>query len=106
MSDTNLSLQLTNFIGHEVELAGVRQLLSSGATRLVTLTGAGGIGKPRFALEVASDLLEAIPNGVWLIDLAGLSEPARVTQAVAEAFDLRETPHRPVITTATTFVGA
>ena len=54
-------------------------------TRLLTLTGAGGCGKTRLALEVARDLVGAYPDGVWLVELASLSEGALVAQAVAEA---------------------
>ena len=54
-------------------------------TRLLTLTGAGGSGKTRLALEVARDLVEAYPDGAWLVELAPLSEEALVPKAVAEA---------------------
>jgi predicted ATPase len=66
----------------------IRRALS--ATRLLTLTGAGGSGKTRLALEVARDLLEAYPDGAWLVQLAPLSEAALVPKAVAEALDVAE----------------
>ncbi len=66
----------------------IRRALS--ATRLITLTGAGGSGKTRLALEVARDLLEAYPDGAWLVQLAPLSEAALVPKAVAEALDVAE----------------
>ena len=63
-------------------------------TRLLTLTGAGGCGKTRLALEVARDLVGAYPDGVWLVDLAPLSEAELVPQAVAQALGVREQPGR------------
>ncbi|HLL40229.1 MAG TPA: tetratricopeptide repeat protein [Rubrobacteraceae bacterium] len=68
-------------------------------TRLLTLTGVGGSGKTRFALEVARDLLEAYPNGVWLVELAPLSEAALVPKAVAEALEVPERPQEPLADT-------
>jgi predicted ATPase len=57
-------------------------------TRLMTLTGAGGSGKTRLALEVARSLIESYPSGVWLVELAPLSEEALVPKAVAEALEV------------------
>ncbi|MDQ3566795.1 MAG: AAA family ATPase, partial [Actinomycetota bacterium] len=65
-------------------------------TRLMTLTGAGGSGKTRLALEVARGLIEAYPNGVWLVELAPLSEQALVPKAVAEALKVPERPAEPL----------
>src|SRR2546430_3794519 len=67
----NLPVQLTSFIGREKEKAEVNRLLET--ARLLTLTGAGGAGKTRLALQVAAELLERDPDGVWLVELAGLS---------------------------------
>jgi predicted ATPase len=61
-------------------------------TRLPTLTGAGGSGKTRLALEVARDLIDTYPDGVWLVELAPLSEEALVPKAVAEALEVSERP--------------
>ena len=69
----NLPYQLTSFIGREQEIAQLEELVT--ANRLVTLTGAGGAGKTRLAIEVASRLTEAFPNGVWLVEIAALSDP-------------------------------
>lgn len=86
----NLPLQLTSFIGREKEMADVKRLL--GKSRLVTLTGVGGTGKTRLALQVAADLLNAFPDGVWLVGLAPLADPALVPLAVASALGVREQP--------------
>jgi non-specific serine/threonine protein kinase len=68
-------------------------------TRLLTLTGAGGCGKTRLALEVGRNLVGAYPEGAWLVDLAPLSEAELVPQAVAQALGVREQPGRPVVET-------
>jgi predicted ATPase/DNA-binding SARP family transcriptional activator len=79
----NLPRQLTSFVGRERERADIARLL--GRARLVTLTGPGGCGKTRLALEAAADALEQLPDGAWFIDLASLSDPALVAQAAALA---------------------
>ncbi len=88
----NLPVQLTSFIGREREKAEVKRLLSS--TRLLTLTGSGGAGKTRLALQVAAEALEGFPDGVWLVELAVLSDPSLVPKAVASALDVPEQPGR------------
>src|SRR5215203_1469981 len=93
----NLPLARTSFIGRERETLEVKRLLAM--TRLLTLTGAGGCGKTRLALEVARDLVGAYPDGVWLVDLAPLSEAELVPQAVAQALGVREQPGRPLVQT-------
>jgi predicted ATPase/DNA-binding CsgD family transcriptional regulator len=90
----NLPLELNRFIGRERELRELKPLLWS--TRLLTLTGPGGCGKTRLALHLAADLLDAFADGAWLVELAALSDPALVPQAVASALDLREQAGRPV----------
>jgi predicted ATPase len=92
---TNLPLQLTSFVGREREMGEVKQLLCSGTTRFLTLTGAGGCGKTRFALQAAIDLLEYFPDGVWLIELASFSHPALIPQTIASVFDVRTTSDCP-----------
>jgi predicted ATPase/DNA-binding SARP family transcriptional activator/DNA-binding CsgD family transcriptional regulator len=91
----NLPLARTSFVGRERETLEVKRLLAM--TRLLTLTGAGGCGKTRLALEVARDLVGAYPDGVWLVDLAPLSEAEMVEQAVAQAVGVREQPGRPLV---------
>jgi non-specific serine/threonine protein kinase len=87
---SNLPLLLTSFVGREPEQATVAHLL--GEARLVTLTGAGGCGKTRLALEVARSLLPEYGEGVWLVELAALGDPALVPQAVASVLGVRERP--------------
>jgi predicted ATPase/class 3 adenylate cyclase len=93
----NLPIQLTSFVGRERELAEVRRLLSS--RRLVTLTGSGGCGKTRLALQVGADALEQFTDGVWLVELAPLADPSLVSHAVASTLGVREEPGRPLLTT-------
>jgi hypothetical protein len=93
-----LPAPLTSFVGREHEIEALVPLLGGAppAARLVTLTGAGGVGKTRLALEVAAELLRArtFPDGVWLVDLAALGDARRLAQAVAAVFGLREEPGR------------
>jgi len=84
----NLPQQVTSFIGREKELAEVQERLAQ--TRLLTLTGAGGSGKSRLALQAAADLLERFPDGVFLVELAPLADPDLVIQTVAGALGLKE----------------
>ncbi|HET7035884.1 MAG TPA: BTAD domain-containing putative transcriptional regulator [Thermomicrobiaceae bacterium] len=83
---------LTSFIGREEEIARLREIIP--ANRLVTLTGAGGSGKTRLALEAARALLPAFRDGVRLVELAPLRDPSLIMQAVAAALQLREEPGR------------
>ena len=81
-------------MGREQEIATVRQLLA--ANRLVTLTGTGGVGKTRLALQAATELVSSYQDGVWLVELAPLADPALVPQAAATAVGVREQPGRPL----------
>jgi predicted ATPase len=94
---TNLAPQVTSFIGREREIAKVKELLSG--TRLLTLTGSGGTGKTRLALQVAAEGLEEYPDGVWLAELAPINDPDLVTQTVAEAMTVLEAPGQPILKT-------
>jgi non-specific serine/threonine protein kinase len=100
----NLPYQLTSFVGREQEIAQLVELVT--ANRLVTLTGAGGAGKTRLAIEVASRLVDAFPDGVWLVELAALSDPRLVPQAVAQALALPEQPTRPVMETLSDYLAS
>jgi predicted ATPase len=93
----NLPTSWTSFIGREDELVEVKRLLAM--SWLLTLTGAGGSGKTRLALEVARDLVQAYPDGAWLVELAGLSDAKLVPQEVANALGIREQPGRLIIDT-------
>src|SRR5215207_540885 len=93
----NLPLARTSLVGREREKLEVKQLLAM--TRLLTLTGAGGSGKTRLALEVARDLAGVYPDGAWLVGLAPLTEPELVPQAVVQALGVREQPNRPLLQT-------
>ena len=95
----NLPGQLTSFIGREEEMATARRLLQE--TRLLTLTGTGGTGKSRLALQVAADLLGEYPDGVWLVELAPLSDPALLPQAIAAVLGAGEEPPQPLRETLT-----
>lgn len=98
----NLPMQLTSFIGRQREMAEVKQLLTN--SRLLTLTGAGGCGKTRLGLQVSADLLEEYVDGVWLAELAALTDPMLVPQAVASVLSAREEPGRQQIETLTDFL--
>jgi len=100
-SKHNLPAPSSTFIGREREMVEVKRSLAM--TRLLTLTGSGGSGKTRLALEVARDLVGLYPDGVWLVELASISEPALLVQVVANALRVRELPGRPV---TETLVGA
>ena len=88
----NLPLQLTSFVGREREMAEIKNFLdpTRGNARLVTLTGSGGCGKTRLSLETARELIESYQDGVWLIELAPISNPAHVPQAFVAALGLPE----------------
>jgi predicted ATPase/DNA-binding SARP family transcriptional activator len=98
----NLPLQLTSFVGREREMEEVKRLLST--TPLLTLTGSGGCGKTRLAVEVAADLIDEFPDGVWLVEFASLSDPSLLPQAVASSLDVREQPGRSILATLSEYL--
>ena len=93
---TNLPLALTSFVGRTEEMREIPHLLTT--KRLVTLTGAGGCGKTRLALEVAGGLVARYPDGVWLVELAPVYDPSLVSQTIANTLGLSERPDQPVLT--------
>jgi predicted ATPase len=93
----NLPAQLTSFVGREKEVAAIRDLLS--ASRLVTLTGTGGGGKTRLALQVASDVVGCYPDGVWFVDLAPLAAEELIPQALLSVLGVHEALGRPPLET-------
>lgn len=105
----NLPVPLTSFIGREKEIGEIGRLLTPAqssraeeAVHLLTLTGPGGTGKTRLALKAAAQLLDAFPDGIWLVELAMLSDPGLVPQTVAALLGVREEPNYPLMRTLTT----
>jgi non-specific serine/threonine protein kinase len=89
---TNLPIPLTSFIGREKEIEEITRLVSK--NRLVTLTGPGGVGKTRLAIQSSNKLLSKFKDGVWWVELAPLTDESLVTQAIAKALGLREIPNQ------------
>ena len=100
----NLPSQATSFVGRAGELAELRSLISTGS-RLVTITGPGGIGKSRLALQVAAEALDGAGDGVWLAELAPVADPELVARTVAAVLGVHEEPARPVLDTLLDAVG-
>jgi predicted ATPase/class 3 adenylate cyclase len=90
----NLPGQLTSFVGRDAEIAAVGELLER--ARLITLTGPGGTGKTRLALQVASERLSRYGDGVFFVELAAISDAALVPSALASALDIREAADQPL----------
>ena len=87
---TNLPVAMTSFIGRRHEQPAVRELLAD--TRLLTLTGIGGSGKTRLAIQVAATMLDRFADGVWLVELAALTDPASILERVARAVGMPDLP--------------
>ncbi|MEP7247362.1 MAG: tetratricopeptide repeat protein, partial [Gammaproteobacteria bacterium] len=99
---SNLPEPLTSFVGRARELAELQKLLR--AKRLLTLTGTGGVGKTRLAMQVAAAMLEDYRDGVCLVELAALWNPELVPQAVITALGLQEQPGRSLTETLTDYL--
>jgi len=91
----NLPQQVTSFVGRERGLAEVKNLLA--ASPLLTLLGMGGLGKTRLSLQVAADVLDDYPDGVWFVELAPVADARLVPQAVASVLGVMEEAGRPVV---------
>jgi non-specific serine/threonine protein kinase len=91
---SNIPLELTSFVGRRGELAEVRTLLAT--SRLVTLTGIGGVGKTRLALRAAADVAADFPDGVRLVELGELRDASSLMDVVAAGLDLRDEPTKPL----------
>jgi class 3 adenylate cyclase len=98
----NLPVQLTSFVRRDAEIRDVRRLLAD--DRLVTLTGAGGAGKTRLAVEIAARIAAEFGDGVWYVDLAPITHPGVVAVAVARALGLPDQPGRSTMDTLLRFV--
>jgi predicted ATPase/DNA-binding CsgD family transcriptional regulator len=102
----NLPHHLTKFIGREQEIEWIKRLLTptkrqinseaDTPARLVTLSGPGGVGKTRLAIRVGYELVEFFPHGVWQIELASLTDPELIPQAIVSVLDVREQPGQPI----------
>ena len=92
----NLPAQTTPFIGREHAIRAVKEHLSNANVRLLTLSGVGGTGKTRLALQAAADMVDEFEHGVFFVPLAALSDPALVLPTIAKVFAVRETTGRPL----------
>jgi predicted ATPase/DNA-binding winged helix-turn-helix (wHTH) protein len=86
----NIPVQRTGFVGREKEVASAKELLLRRDVRLVTVTGPGGIGKTRLALEVAKDLAENFPGGIYFVPLSALRDPGLLASAIVRTLGIRE----------------
>ncbi len=98
----NLPIQVTSFRGREEEMNEVSRALE--ATRLVTLFGAGGVGKTRLALQVAAEVLDRFPDGVWYLELASTADPDFVPSVIAGLLNAPENPERSATDTLLNFL--
>jgi predicted ATPase/serine/threonine protein kinase len=87
---TNIPVQRTGFVGREKEVAAARELLLRPDVRLLTVTGPGGIGKTRFAVEVASGLIDQFPGGVHFVSLSPLSDPGLIASVIVQTLGIGE----------------
>jgi predicted ATPase/DNA-binding XRE family transcriptional regulator len=99
----NLPRQLTSFLGRDEVVGEIAELVATAP--LVSIVGTGGAGKTRVAVEVGRRSLNRFPHGVWFVELAPLTDPCLVPNALAAALDVQESPHRPLIETLTAFLA-
>ncbi|MGZ9165410.1 MAG: BTAD domain-containing putative transcriptional regulator, partial [Anaerolineales bacterium] len=96
-TSSNIPVPLTSFIGREKEIDEIVQLV--GKNRLLTLTGSGGVGKTRLAIQSSNELAAKFKDGLWWVDLVGLNDPALMPQAIAKVVGVREVSYEPIIET-------
>ena len=87
---TNIPVQRTRFVGREKEVVFAKELLQRGDVRLVTVTGPGGMGKTRLAVEVANSLVEQFPGGIYFVPLSPVSDPSLMASAIVQTLGIRE----------------
>ncbi len=87
----NIPVQRTGFVGREKEVSAAKELLMRADVRLVTVTGPGGIGKTRLAVEVANGLVERFPGGIYFVPLSSLNDPELIASAIVQTLGIRET---------------
>ncbi len=102
VAKSNLPVQLTSFVGRGAQINDVQQVLRS--NRLVTLTGAGGVGKTRLAVQVAAQVAGEFGDGLWYVDLAPINDPDVVPLVLARTLGLPDQPGRPTMDTVSRFV--
>ena len=98
----NLPLQLSTFIGREKEVGQIKKRIEK--NRLMTLTGSGGVGKTRLSIQVATELMTEYPNGVWLVELAPITDPALVTQTMCATLNVTPRDNTPALTVLKDFL--
>jgi predicted ATPase/class 3 adenylate cyclase len=95
----NLPRQLTTFVGRKREIGEAKRILTSAP--LLTLTGPGGVGKTRFAIEIAGELLDEFDEGIWFVDLGPVTDPAFIVPAIASAIGVMHAPGQAILDTVT-----
>ncbi|HUX21312.1 MAG TPA: tetratricopeptide repeat protein, partial [Spirochaetia bacterium] len=101
----NLPMEPTPLIGREEELERLEKELLGSHVHLLTLVGPGGIGKTRMGLQIAADLIDSFPDGVYVIDLASIREPSEIPQAIVETLKIKESPNGSVAERLIEYLG-
>jgi predicted ATPase/class 3 adenylate cyclase len=101
----NLPVEITSFVGREKEIDELKKIINEPNTHLVTITGPGGIGKTRLSLRIAEEMLGIFQDGVWLVELASLTDPAFLPQVIAQALHVREMPGQSMIKILQEYLG-